>query len=68
MYGVENIYSFLVKTLACNRFNIIALYSKVACEEAKKLLASNNYIEGSNSSIRNGILEEFEYVETRLKE
>ena len=62
------IYDGLAADVDGDSLNIIALYSKVACEEAKKLLASNNYIEGSNSSIRNGILEEFEYVETRLKE
>lgn len=42
--------------------NILALYTKEACEEARKLMPSVNYIEGSNSSIRNKIPEEFEYV------
>lgn len=62
------VYDGLAADVDGDSLNVIALYSKEACNEAKKLLASNNYIEGSNSSIRNGILEEFEYVETLLKE
>jgi len=42
------------------------LYSKEACEEARKLLPNVNYIEGSSSSIRNGILEEFKYVDEMI--
>lgn len=62
------VYDGLAADVDGDSLNVIALYSKAACEEAKKLLASNNYIEGSNGSIRNGILEEFEYVETLLEE
>lgn len=62
------VYDGLAADVDGDSLNVIALYSKEACEEAKKLLASNNYIEGSNSSIRNGLLEEFEYVQTILKE
>ena len=42
--------------------SITALYTKDACKEAKQLLPSVNYIEGSNSSIRNGCPEDFRYV------
>ncbi len=62
------VYDGLAADVDGDSLNVIALYSKEACEEAKKLLASNNYIEGSNSSIRNGILEEFEYVATLIGE
>lgn len=62
------VYDGLAADVDGDSLNVIALYSKEACEEAKKLLASNNYIEGSNSSIRNGILEEFEYVQTIIEE
>lgn len=62
------VYDGLAADVDGDSLNVIALYSKAACEEAKKLLASNNYIEGSNSSIRNGILEEFEYVATQIGE
>ena len=62
------VYDGLAADVDGDSLNVIALYSKEACEEAKKLLASNNYIEGSNGSVRNGILEEFEYVQTILKE
>lgn len=58
------VYDGLAADVDGDSLNVIALYSKEACEEAKKLLASNNYVEGSNSSIRNGFLEEFEYVKT----
>lgn len=60
------VYDGLAADVDGDSLNVIALYSKAACEEAKKLLASNNYVEGSNSSIRNGFLEEFEYVKTIL--
>lgn len=62
------VYDGLSADVDGDALNVIALYSKAACNEAKKLLASNNYLEGSNSSIRNGILEEFEYVSTLLGE
>jgi len=42
--------------------SVTALYSKEACEEAKKLLPNVNYIEGSNSSIRNGLPEDLQYA------
>ena len=58
------VYDGLAADVDGDSLNVIALYTKEACKEAKKLLASNNYIEGSNASIRNGILEEFEYVKT----
>lgn len=62
------VYDGLAADVDGDSLNVIALYSRAACEEAKKLLASNNYIEGSNSSVRNGILEEFEYVATLIGE
>ena len=62
------VYDGLAADVDGDSLNIIALYTKEACEEAKKLLPSVNYLEGSNGSIRNGILEEFKYVETRLAE
>jgi len=62
------VYDGLAADVDGDSLNIIALYSKEACEEAKKLLPSVNYLEGSNGSIRNGILEEFKYVETMLGE
>lgn len=62
------VYDGLAADVDGDSLNVIALYSRAACEEAKKLLANNNYIEGSNSSIRNGILEEFEYVATQIGE
>lgn len=62
------VYDGLAADVDGDSLNVIALYSKAACKEAKKLLASNNYIEGSNSSIRNGFLEEFEYVQTLIEE
>lgn len=62
------VYDGLAADVDGDSLNVIALYSREACEEAKKLLASNNYVEGSNSSIRNGILEEFEYVATLIGE
>ena len=61
------VYDGLAADVDGDSLNVIALYSKEANEEAVKLLASNNYIEGSNSSIRNGIIDEFKYVETILK-
>lgn len=42
--------------------SITALYTKDACQEAKKLLPRINYIEGSNGSIRNKLPEDFEYT------
>ena len=62
------VYDGLAADVDGDSLNVIALYSRVACEEAKKLFPSVNYIEGSNGSIRNGILEEFQYVETKLGE
>lgn len=62
------VYDGLAADVDGDALNTIALYTKEACEEAKKLLASNNYIEGSNGSIRNGIIEEFEYVATLIGE
>ena len=62
------VYDGLAADVDGDSLNVVALYSKEACEEAKKLLASNNYIEGSNSSIRNGFLEEFEYIQTILSD
>lgn len=62
------VYDGLAADVDGDALNVIALYSKAACQEAKKLLASNNYIEGSNSGIRNGILEEFKYVATLIGE
>lgn len=60
------IYDGLAADVDGDTLNVLALYTKEACEEAKKLLPSHNYIEGSNESIRNGMLEEFEYVLTLL--
>ena len=62
------VYDGLAADVDGDSLNVIALYSKEACEEAEKLLPSKNYIEGSNGSIRNGILDEFKYVETLLGE
>lgn len=61
------VYDGLAADVDGDTLNVIALYTKESCEEAKKLLASNNYIEGSNASIRNGMLEEFDYVQTILE-
>lgn len=58
------VYDGLAADVDGDALNIIALYTKEANQEAKKLLASRNYLEGANSNIRNGILEEFEYVES----
>jgi len=44
----------------------IALYTKAACMEAKSLLPSVNYIEGSNGSIRNCIPEDLQYTMQKL--
>lgn len=60
------IYEGLAADVDGDALNVIALYTKESCEEAKKLLPSKNYIEGSNSSIRNGLPEDFEYVKIRL--
>lgn len=46
--------------------SITALYTKAACEEASRLIPSRNYIEGSNSSIRNGLPEDFVYVMEKM--
>ena len=56
------VYDGLAADVDGDTINVIALYTVAACTEARKLLASNNYIEGSNGGIRNGILEEFAYV------
>ena len=60
------VYDGLEADVDGDSLNVIALYSKEACEEARKLLPSVNYVEGSNSSIRNGILEEFKYVDEMI--
>ena len=41
---------------------VIALYTKEACLEAKRLLPSRNYQGGSNGDIRNAIFEDLDYV------
>ena len=41
---------------------MIALYTKEACAEAKKLLPSRNYLGGADGNIRNGIFEDLVYV------
>lgn len=60
------IYDGLAADVDGDTLNVIALYTKEACEEAKKLLPSKNYIEGSNETIRNKLPEDFEYVKSRL--
>ena len=62
------VYDGLAGDVDGDTLNVIALYTKAACDEAKKLLPSKNYIEGSNSSIRNGLPEDFVYVNTLLNE
>ena len=62
------VYDGLAADVDGDALNVIALYTEESCEEAKKLLASVNYLEGSNSSIRNKMLEELEYVKTLLEE
>lgn len=42
--------------------SVTALYTKEACNEAKMLLPSVNYIEGSNGTIRNCIPEDLQYA------
>lgn len=61
------IYDGLAGDVDGDSLNVIALYTKESCEEARKLLPSVNYIEGSNSSIRNKLPEDFEYVQSLLK-
>lgn len=56
------VYDGLAADVDGDALNVIALYTREAMDEVKKLLPSQNYIEGSNSSIRNAILEEFLYV------
>jgi len=41
---------------------MIALYTKEACQEAKKLLPSKNYIGNAGGNIRNAIFEDLDYV------
>jgi hypothetical protein len=60
------IYDGLAADVDGDTLNVIALYTKEACEEAQKLLPSKNYIEGSNETIRNKLPEDFEYVKSRL--
>lgn len=62
------IYDGLAGDVDGDSLNVIALYTKESCEEAKKLLPSVNYLEGSNGSIRNKLPEDFEYVQSLLKE
>lgn len=45
--------------------SILALYSKKANEEARKLLTSKNYIEGSNGSVRQCFPEDFVYAQQK---
>jgi len=61
------IYDGLAADVDGDALNVIALYTKESCREVEKLLPSRNYIEGSNSSIRNGMLEEFRYVEKLME-
>ena len=60
------VYDGLAADVDGDSLNVIALYTKESCEEAKKLLPSVNYIEGSNSSIRNKLPEDFEYVKSLM--
>ena len=62
------VYDGLAGDVDGDTLNVIALYTKAACSEARKLLPSKNYIEGSNSSIRNGLPEDFVYVNKLLNE
>lgn len=41
---------------------MISLYTEEACEEAKKLLPSRNFIGGADGKIRNGLWEDLSYV------
>ena len=41
---------------------MIALYTKEACLEAKRLLPSRNYIGGANGEIRNAVFEDLDFV------
>lgn len=41
---------------------MMALYTREACNEAKRLLPSRNFIGGSNGEIRNNVFEDLEYV------
>ena len=61
------IYNGLAADVDGDALNVIALYTREAMDDARKLLPSLNYLEGSNGSIRNAILEEFSYVEKRLE-
>lgn len=56
------IYEGLASDCDGDNGNVIALYTKAACAEAKLRLPSRNYIEGSNGTIRNAIMEDFEYT------
>lgn len=60
------VYDGLAGDVDGDALNVIALYTKIACEEAKKLLPSVNYVEGSNDTIRNKLPEDFEYVKTQI--
>ena len=62
------IYDGLAADVDGDTLNVYSLYTKKACKEAEKLMPSKNYVEGSNTSIRNGLLEEYLYIEYLLKE
>lgn len=59
------VYDGLAADVDGDALNVIALYTKKACKEAERFLPSVNYIEGSNGSIRNGILPELKYIEDK---
>lgn len=65
--AVPIIYDGLAADVDGDALNVIALYTRKSIDEARKLLPSVNYLEGSNSSIRNAILEEFLYVEKKME-
>ena len=65
--AVPIIYDGLAADVDGDALNVIALYTRKSIDEARKLLPSANYLEGSNSSIRNAILEEFLYVEKKME-
>lgn len=60
------IYDGLAGDVDGDALNVISVYAKVCCDEAKKLLPSINYVEGSNDSIRNKLPEDFEYVKGHI--
>lgn len=60
------VYDGLASDCDGDEVSIIALYTKAACQEAKRRLPSKNYVEGSNNSIRNAIMEDFEYTKGNI--